>query len=88
MCLSVFTYSINDTGVSIRFLNMRVRHIPYTNIEEVYAGSKGKIGEVWTVFKLRGLISIKKKKGWLRYATLAPSEPGSFSDEVREKCKM
>ncbi len=88
MCLSVFTYNINDTGVSIRFLNMRVRHIPYTNIEEVYAGSKGKFGEVWTVFKFRGLVSIKKKKGWLRYATLAPPDPGSFIDEVREKCRM
>ncbi len=85
MCLSILTYHITDTGVSIRFLNVRLRHIPFSNIEGIYRGFTWKIVEVWTVFKVWDIVTIKKKTGLLKYVTITPPDPDKYVAEVQKR---
>jgi hypothetical protein len=81
----MFGYKITADAVEITLLGFTVRRIPFSNIEDVYLGSRGRAGEVWTVFKLWGLVSIRKKKGLLKYATIAPRNPEEFVAKVKQK---
>lgn len=85
MCLSCFGYRVGEEAVEIRFLGIKVRKIPFSNIDEAWLGSKGSVGEVWTFFKWWGLVTLKKKTGFLKYVTLAPKDPSVFYAEVKKK---
>ncbi|WP_299430330.1 hypothetical protein [uncultured Meiothermus sp.] len=81
----MFGYKITADAVEITLLGFTVRRIPFSNIEDVYLGSRGRAGEVWTVFKLWGLVSTRKKKGLLKYVTIAPRNPEEFVAKVKQK---
>lgn len=83
--MSIFGYKISDDAVEITLLGVTVRRIPFSNIEDVRLGSRGWGGEIWTVFKLWGLVTIKKKKGLLRYVTLAPVNPEDFVAKLKQR---
>ncbi len=83
--LSVFRYDISDYGIEIILFGFRIRRIPFTNIEDIFLGSKSWGGEIWTVFKVWGLVSIKKKNGLLRYVVIAPEDPENFVLKVKRK---
>ncbi|MBT9138943.1 MAG: hypothetical protein DDT31_01523 [Syntrophomonadaceae bacterium] len=85
MSLSIFGYRISDYGVEIILLGFSVRRIPFFNIEDISVGSSGWAGEIWTAFKVWGLVTIKKKKGLLKYVTIAPKNPEDFVLKVKEK---
>lgn len=54
VCLACFGYRVGKEAVEIHFLGIRVRKLSFSNIEEVWLGSKGSVGEVWTLFKWWG----------------------------------
>ena len=85
MSLSIFGYKISEHGVEITLLGFTVRRIYFSNIEDISPGSSSWGGEIWTVFKLWGLVTIKKKKGLLKYVTIAPQNPEDFISKVKEK---
>ena len=81
----MFKYSIVDYGIEISLFGFRIRRIPFANIEDIFLGSKGWGGEIWTVFKVWGLVSIKKKKGLLKYVVIAPKDPENFVLKVKRR---
>jgi len=85
MLLSIFGYRISDNGVDITLLGFLVRRVHFSNIEDIFLGSRGWGGEIWTVFKIWGLVTLKKKKGLLKYVTIAPKNPEDFVSKIKEK---
>ena len=85
MLLSIFGYRISDNGVDITLLGFLVRRVHFSNIEDIFLGSRGWGGEIWTVFKIWGLVTLKKKKGLLKYVTIAPKNPENFVSKIKEK---
>jgi len=85
MLLSIFGYRISDNGVDITLLGFLVRRVHFSNIEDIFLGSRGWGGEIWTVFKIWSLVTLKKKKGLLKYVTIAPKNPEDFVSKIKEK---
>jgi hypothetical protein len=83
--MSIFGYRMSADAVEITLLGFTVRRIPFSNIEDVWLGSRGWGGEIWTVFKLWGLVTIKKKKGLLKYVTIAPLNPEDFVAKLKQR---
>jgi len=88
MSLSIFGYRVSDNGVDITLLGFLVRRVHFSNIEDIFLGSRGWAGEIWTVFKIRGLVTLKKKKGLLKYVTIAPKNPQGFVSKIKEKMQQ
>lgn len=88
MLLSIFGYRISDNGVDITLFGFLVRRVRFSNIEDIFLGSMGWGGEIWTVFKIRGLVTLKKKKGVLKYVTIAPKNPEDFVSKIKEKMQQ
>ena len=88
MLLSIFGYRISDNGVDITLLGLLVRRVRFSNIEDIFLGSKGWGGEIWTVFKIWDLVTLKKKKGLLKYVTIAPKNPEDFVSKIKEKIQQ
>ena len=78
MPLACFGYRLLPQALGITFLGVTVRRIPYWNIESAVRGPRGKIAEVWTILRWWGIISLRKKRGWIRHVTIAPKRPDDF----------
>ena len=87
MSLSIFGYRISDYGVEITLLGFSVRRISFSNIEDISLDSSGWGGEIWTIFKVWELVTIKKKRGLLKYVTIAPKNPEHFVLRVKENMR-
>lgn len=74
-----------DDELRITLFGLVLRRIPYWHIEEVYAGSHGLVGEVWTLLRFTGLLTIKKKRGLFKYVTIAPYDRDHFAQQLRHK---
>lgn len=85
--LGIFGHRVSDCGVEITLLGFPVRRIPFSNIEGISLGSKGWAGEVWVGFQLWGFVTIKKKKGLLKYVTITPKNSESFVSKVKERLR-
>ena len=85
--LAIFNSLVVEGGVEIRLLGLRLRFIPFSDIAEVSQGSRGTMGEVWTIFKWWGLVTITKKAGCLKYVTVAPRHPQRFVEAVESRIK-
>ena len=88
MLLSIFGYRISENGVDITLFGFLVRRVHFSNIEDIFLGSRGWGGEIWTVFKIWGLVTLKKKKGLLKYVTIAPKNPEDFVSKIKEKMQQ
>ena len=88
MSLSIFGYRISDNGVDITLLSFLVRRVPFSNIEGIFLGSRGWGGEIWTIFKIWDLVTLKKKKGLLKYVMIAPKNPEDFISKIKEKMQQ
>ena len=88
MLLSIFGYRISDNGVDITLFGLLVRRVLFSNIEDIFLGSKGWGDEIWTVFKIWDLVTLKKKKGLLKYVTIAPKNPEDFVSKIKEKIQQ
>ncbi len=87
MCISIFGCKASNQAINITFLGLVIRRIHFSNVANVTLGSKGIFGEMWTIFKWWGLVTITKKEGWLKYVTVAPDNPEQFLSEVKKHLK-
>lgn len=85
MSLAVFSYKVTYNGVDISLWGLTLRRIPFSNISDLVPGSPGWNNENWTMFKLWGLVTIRKKRGLIRNVVIAPDDPQAFIKLVHER---
>ncbi len=85
LSLAIFSYKVTYDAVEISLWGIPLRRISFSNIQDILLGAPGWNNENWTVFKLQGLVTIRKKRGLIKNVVIAPDNPQAFVALVRER---